>query len=318
MHGGAARLCVALACWLLALPATGIVLRPGGSASPTLPPPDDPGFGHVGTVSGLSAVYIGGGWVLTAAHVVKNDSPVLELNGVTHASVPESMVRLETGPEEAADLALFRLVDPPALPHLRIARDEPEPDEIVTLVGNGWTPRAGEVHWNAAWEEVEPARSVYTGFIKEGPGVMRWGRNAVTWAQRSLALVSLSTRTFQVRFDATGGPEEECTVSTGDSGGAAFIKRGGRWELAGILIARVSLDDQPSNVVVYGDRSEIADLSFYRDQIQDLTRASNGFRIGIVAAVIAAAGLLLVALARARIRSLRKSAAELRSTAQQS
>lgn len=302
MLRGSARLCSALACWLLVQSASGIVLRPGGSAPPTLPPPDDPGFGHVGTVSKLSAVYIGGGWVLTAAHVVKDDSPVLELNGVTHASVPESTVRLETGPEKTADLAVFRLVDPPALPNLRIARNAPEPDEIVTLVGNGWTPRAGEVHWNAAWEEVEAARSVYTGFIQGGPGVMRWGRNAVTWAQRSLALVSLNTRTFQVRFDATGGPEEECTVSTGDSGGAAFIKRGGRWELAGILIARTSFESQPSNVVVYGDRSEIADLSFYRDQIQDLTRASNGARIGIVAGAIATGGLLLAALVSRRRR----------------
>ena len=271
------------------------MLRPGGSASPTLPPADDPGFGYVGSVSNLSAVYIGGGWVLTAAHVLKHDSPVFELTGVAYASVPESTVRLETGPEQTADLALFRLLDPPALPHLRIARDAPEPDEIVTLVGNGWTPRDGEVHWNAAWEEVEPARSVYTGFIRGGPGVMRWGRNAVTWSQRSLALVSLNTRTFQVRFDATGGPEEECTVSTGDSGGAAFIKRGERWELAGILIARTSFDGQPSDVVVYGDRSEIADLSFYRDQIQDLTRASNATRIGITAGVIATAGLWLAA-----------------------
>ena len=47
--------------------------------------------------------------------------------------------------------------------------------------------------------------------------------------------------------------------------------------------------------VVYGNATEIADLSYYRDQILDLTRASDGTRIALLASAIAAAGLVLAA-----------------------
>jgi hypothetical protein len=279
----------------LVLPASAVVVRPGATAALTETPGDDPGFAHVGTVGGLSAVYVGHGWVLTAAHVVSTDSPILVLGDETYRAVPDSMVQLETRPGVTADLELFRLVEEPALTPLAIASEEPKPNETVTLVGNGWTPADDETHWSADWREVDPARAVYVGFRKREAGVLRWGRNAVTWVGRDVKLGRSVTRSFETRFDRTGGPEEESTAVTGDSGGAVFAKRAGRWELAGILYARNAHEGQPSGTVAYGNITQIADLSFYREQILDLTRGSEGLRLGVLAVALVTSGLLLAA-----------------------
>jgi hypothetical protein len=288
-------LAVVLVVASLAPSVSAVVVRPGATASLTETPGDDPGFAHVGTVGGLSAVYVGGGWVLTAAHVVKTESPILVLGDGSYRAVPESMLQLETRPGVNADLELFRLVATPELPPLVIASRQPETDEVVTLVGNGWTRAPVESHWNADWQEVDPARAVYVGFRKGETGVLRWGRNTVTWVGRDVKLGRSVTRSFETRFDRTGGPDEESTAVTGDSGGAAFAKRAGRWELAGILYARNSHEGQPSGTVAYGNITQIADLSFYREQILDLTRGSEGLRLGVLAEVLVMGGLLLAA-----------------------
>ena len=282
----------------VSLPALAVVVRPGGSEEWTQRPADDPGFAHVGTVGGLSAVYLGRGWVLTASHVVKAESPILVLGGGTYRAVPESMVQLETRPGVRADLELFRLEVEPELPALVIAREEPAPGEVVTLVGNGWTPEAPELHWNGEWQEVEPARAVYVGFRRGEAGVMRWGRNAVTWVGREVEMGSSVTRSFETRFDRTGGPDGESTAVSGDSGGAVFAKRGGRWELAGILYARSTHKGQPAGTIAFGNITQVVELSYYSEQIFDLTRGSEGLRAGVLVAVLVLGGLLLAGVVR--------------------
>ncbi len=87
--------------------------------------------------------------------------------------------------------------------------------------------------------------SVMRGWLW-GPqdGVKRWGENTFSDAFQ-----------YQTNWDllyATFDPDqliEECTLSSGDSGGAAFINDGGTWKLAGI------------NYAVDGDYSESLDGS---------------------------------------------------------
>ena len=54
---------------LLSAPAEALVFVSGDGQGNTSPPPDDPGWNHVGRVSGLNGIYLGNGWVLTANHV---------------------------------------------------------------------------------------------------------------------------------------------------------------------------------------------------------------------------------------------------------
>lgn len=63
-------------------------------------------------------------------------------------------------------------------------------------------------------------------------GVLRWGQNRVEGIYEDPALGPL----LRATFDAAGGANE-CHLTTGDSGGAAFLREGNRWELAGIHYA---------------------------------------------------------------------------------
>jgi hypothetical protein len=75
-------------------------------------------------------------------------------------------------------------------------------------------------------------------------GVTRWGENSFSYAFQYRTNWDLLYATFD-----QNGLTEECTLSSGDSGGAAFIDDAGTWKLAGI------------NYAVDGDYSELADGS---------------------------------------------------------
>ncbi len=60
---------------------------------------------------------------------------------------------------------------------------------------------------------------------------LRWGTNRFDFAQSSYAGVGPA---LIGDFDRNGGAEES-TVSGGDSGGAAFVRNGSEWQLAGII-----------------------------------------------------------------------------------
>ena len=62
-----------------------------------------------------------------------------------------------------------------------------------------------------------------------GDGVRRWGENIIS----SIYPVSPNFELLAANFDQAGLPNE-CHLSVGDSGGAAFIQDGATWKLAGI------------------------------------------------------------------------------------
>jgi hypothetical protein len=64
-------------------------------------------------------------------------------------------------------------------------------------------------------------------------GELRWGTNRVEEVVDGEPGIGPLLR---AAFDKDGG-EDECHLSTGDSGGAAFVREGNRWELAGIHYA---------------------------------------------------------------------------------
>ena len=56
-----------------------MIIASGDGTGNTTAPADDPGFAHVGNRGGLTGVYLGRRWVLTANHVGEGD---IELLGV--------------------------------------------------------------------------------------------------------------------------------------------------------------------------------------------------------------------------------------------
>ena len=117
-----------------------------------------------------------------------------------------------------SDLDLWQIAETfPVFAPLYTKSDEA--GRLTLVIGRG-TQRGSDVFVNGAF------RGWNWG---AGDGVQRWGENLVS------ALVTLSPDNDYLygTFDATG-LAEEATLSSGDSGGAAFIKDGAVWKLAGI------------------------------------------------------------------------------------
>jgi len=237
---------------LAATPAGGVLIASGDGTGNTSAPADDPGFAHVGVLDGLSGVYVGNRWMLTAWHVGEGTAT---LAGVDYAPVPGSRTRL-VGPEGVpSDLALVKLLGDPGLPGLLLAEDPPPIGAPVVIAGRGRN-RGAATTWNG-----------HDGWLW-GPGAaIRWGTNTVT----DTDLLVLDTVSLVVDFAAPGTPEatvHEAQVATGDSGGALFWKDGSQWRLAGTLFARTLYDGQPTQTALYGNASVAADLAWYREQIE--------------------------------------------------
>ncbi len=241
-------------------PAAAVILAPGDGTGNVEAPDDDFGFANVAD-AGETAVYLGNGWMITANHVRPRN---VTLAGGVYEVVPGSKLRLRSdGARVSADLAIFRLQEPlPALPSLPIREAPPRVGNPVILVGNG--PDRGdpvEVGERRGWEWARSHR-------------LRWGTNQVHETGLEVrASVGDHTTAFSMRLSPTHPTPYECGVGLGDSGGAAFIEHDGRYELAGVLFAAKTFDDQPARTTLYGNMTFAADLSVYRDQILAITLA---------------------------------------------
>ncbi len=231
--------------------APALVVVTGDDAINKKTPEDDPGWANVGKVSNLTGTYLGKGWVLTAAHV--GAGPVV-LGGQTFAPVPGSTVTLKNPDGSAADLIVFRIDGDPKLPTLPIATERPEVGAPVVLTGNG-RDRGPPFEWSGQ-----------SGFTLGGGWAPRWGTNVVF----KTGLRSKSTEMFLTMFRKDGASPYESHAAFGDSGGAAFVKSGGEWRLAGVLFGVAGFENQPSDVVLYGNVTLIADLSRYQPQIEEI------------------------------------------------
>lgn len=238
-----------------ALPAGAILVD---SADPTRnerAPVDDPGWKNVGSRAGTSAIYLGGGWVLTARH--SGFGPV-EFDRTVYEPVESSLVWLEVpdGSKRKADLILFRLDPAPDLPALELADTGPREGTLAVLVGFG-SGRGAPV-----------ARGRERGFRIDGRQTRRWGTNRVD--PRHVAVPGpneVTTHCFVMSF-LRGGSVYESQATAGDSGGAVFLQEPEGWRLAGLMISVYRPPGQDPEEVLFGNATFSADLSLYAPQIE--------------------------------------------------
>lgn len=267
-------LALCLAAGPFAVPGGAVVIDRVGGGNTTAPA-DDPGWNNVGAIWIGGGVYIGNGWVLTANHIGSGSG--FTLGGTTYQMIPGTGHQLTNngaaGKTALTDLYMFQVASPPSLPWVSIAATGPSVGDSVTLIGRGRDQQANYTYWSVntsvnpyVWTETTPSNANAAGFKTNSTQTMRWGTNSVDttlWVNDGLDVHSFTTT-----FDY-GVSSNEAQVVHGDSGGGVFVKQGGLWSLAGIIIAQGIYSGQPggTNTAVFGDASYIADLSFYRSQI---------------------------------------------------
>lgn len=263
--------------------AGGVLIASGDGRGNAVAPAEDPGWDHVGTRArnGMSVIYLGDGWVLTANHVGAED---VRLAGVIYPVVEGSATRIVNDDSTSTDLLLYRIAGRPALPQLprlRIARTAPQVGESVLMIGHG-RDRGASVR-----RQREPGRWV-EGWAW-GPGsTLRWGTNRISETGTRVSMRQSVTWAIATVFEAPPNATRfEAQAVRGDSGGAVFARRseapgaaslsgqptGPEWELAGVMFAVASNLHRKDDVSVFGNYTYIVDLAHYRDQILSIVDA---------------------------------------------
>ena len=192
-----------------------------------------------------SAVYLGGGWVLTANHVFVDGSPTssaVDFMGISYPSDPSQIYELTNPPGGTAnpDLRLYRLSVDLGLPTIFLAAAPVGTD--VTMIGFGG-------------------------------GSKTWGNNTVEAESIPIFDMSRNTATLWTDFDSATPGEGQAV--TGDSGGGTFFEittgpaaqQG--WYLGGVMVAVGPL-------VAGGQTGTYsADIEFYGAEIASII-ADNG------------------------------------------
>jgi hypothetical protein len=314
--------------------ASAIVVVATDSQNHSLAPLDDPGWNNVAD----RGVYIGNRWMLTAGHVGAGETHFASIPDAFAVEGAEIRLQNPMGLDMYADLTMYRLSTDPDLPALSIADATPDVDAAVMLIGNGAAiePDAVEQHWNRTGTapnytyEMVPSGGAFHGFVSTTGG-KHWGTNLVeddesvghendddhTLPADAFPLdpnfgetVSFFTLFDKVPYTVSESEQvtdSEAQAQTGDSGSGVFVKVGGLWSLAGITFAVDIEDNQPGGTssAFYKNRTFIADLAFYRNQILSISAVPE---LGSLALMSAAAFLAACGVARQRSRSARRRA----------
>ena len=162
------------------------------------------------------------------------------------------------------------------------------------MIGRGRDREDDLTLWNVStfggettWTETEFPPFSRSGYVWKSDQTMRWGTNLVVddfgledgssefdtdlniiADVEGVQIISLATRFEETNdFEAT---DSESHATRGDSGGGVFYDGSGQWELAGIMFAVANSKGQPEEAAVFGNATLWADLTFYREQIENI------------------------------------------------
>lgn len=256
--------------WSAVAPA--VIIQTTTGTGNTTAPPDDPGWSAVGFLGIGTGVYVGDGWVLTAAHV---GAGPITLAGTTYQAAAGSSVRLTNGGgaglSAETDLVMYRLATIPAgIAGVPIGAATPALGTPVTMIGAGRNRQPGLTEWSVntavkpwTWTEVTSGGNA-AGYKATATRSLRWGTNALSGTGEWISYGLGDVKSIVTTFDDLRGTAE-AQASYGDSGGGVFAKRGSAWELAGLMVVVDGYSGQPDpgSTAVFGDVTYSVDLSYY-------------------------------------------------------
>ncbi|WP_068267217.1 trypsin-like serine protease [Rubripirellula obstinata] len=171
------------------------------------------GVGTVGGInSGATGVAIAPGWVLTARHVVGNESfATFRLNGVTYSGVSLSRA--------GSDVALIQLNPGQQLPaSTPFISPNPNQNSVNQLV------------WKVGWGEFSSRANSQTNRGPFGQAA-RAGTNVVDSSQATFFGPSLVINNNNTSPNSTSF---EVSTAPGDSGGPMFLQHNNQWFISGV------------------------------------------------------------------------------------
>jgi hypothetical protein len=260
--------------------ASAVVINSATGNGNTNAPANDPGWANIGVLGGGTGIYLGDGWVLTAAYV---GAGAITLQGIAYNPLPGSTVQLTNstpGKTALTDLIVFQLSSAPAgLGSLTLASSAPTLNAPVVMIGAGrdrgafteWSINQSTTPWT--WTEVSSGGSA-AGYETLESRAMRWGTNTISASDVWYAETPSGpdVKSFATQFTASGSPDDEAQASLGDSGGAVFAHNGSSWELHGVMFDVLGYSGQPApeTTAIFGNETLSADLSYYAPQIMSI------------------------------------------------
>ncbi|WP_411826601.1 trypsin-like serine protease [Luteolibacter sp. AS25] len=247
------------------LPAVTVATQSGTNPSTDAPDNGAP-WGNVILTNGASGVYLGGGWVLTAAHVYDDQaSPYVTYNSTQYYADLNEVYTLQNsstaqlqGLSADADLVLFRLdTELSGLPTISLG--DVTTNMNITMIGFG-----GGKTWGT--NTVDPQNLASNFNVTDGNDFVG----------------------FQTDYDSGVSTEGQGII--GDSGGAAFAFVGGEWKLIGMMQA---VDDAGNPTKTY-----FSSMSQYSSQINSII--SNAGAIPEPSALLLSCPAFLLLLRRKR------------------
>ncbi|MFN3167573.1 MAG: hypothetical protein ACE37H_10965 [Phycisphaeraceae bacterium] len=267
MHGMTPRrtlACLGTAIVLTAGQANAVVVYGGGSDAPandTAPAGFEDAWARVGRNGNGTGVYLGNGFVLTAAHV-NNGSAFAVENDFNYPIIDTAGTILKNDDNSDSDLRLIRVAVPQGtglfgldpLPIVTTSLITPgSNDPLGILIGTG----VGQV-------ELQPVTINFKqGFNWNDTRDTRWAELEVG-SSDSVSIpdgnISRSIDGFSSIFKAIG-PNEDGAASRNDSGAPLYYDNGTDVVLVGLTHSVSQLDKSLNN-----DKTFFSDLSLYQDQ----------------------------------------------------
>ena len=246
-----------------------------------------PGVGQVtwnesGFSDSASATYIGGGWLLTAAHVADGTNYTgagisnfhFLLNGSTYTADASVVGKFFVSPgwqssnrnlNAGQDIGLVRLTSSPNVPPANLYSQSDELGRVGTVVGYGYGGR-GSAGYNSFTPDLKRA----------GNNTLDVFGGAANVAAYSSNLVFLDFDNPNSAADSSWGSSTplpyEFLPTLGDSGGGLFINVNGIDYLAGVDSVGASVDGFTNSD--YGDMAGFTRVSQFIPWIQSVTGLS--------------------------------------------
>jgi len=216
--------------WFCSLPANAIILfgldNTGNTNPPTGAPWESVGrlSDSLGTNIGGSGVYLGNGYVLTAAHVgpyasiTFDGSTFYQHDGATPIQVASNV-----------DMKILRLTETPTVGAVNLYTGISELNQSATIVG-----------WGVGRDPLVTINTNDVAWGSNSTSAKRWGLNV----PKATTNISFGDGSFQALVTVLGGSSNpnkglgasEAAVTQFDSGGGMFQQFGEEWFLTGLAM----------------------------------------------------------------------------------